>query len=197
MLQRRYPIAVCEIHGRPGTEKKLNNLLMPDAVIAEDHRLQQRRPAELVDVIDIDTRFDQCPYGLDMSALRSRNQRRASIPVGAFQVHAVRQRQFENFEMAARSGIKIRAVLDAVLCVDVGSGLDQRPRGGDIVLMRGDEKRGLAFAVPCIDGGSLRHQSANGVRIVAQGSVEQFAFLHGLAQGRHRRSQRAQDKNRA
>ena len=58
-----------------------------------------------------------------------RDERRAAIAVGVVQAGlAGREDQFQDFVAAFRPGVEERRVLDVVLGVDVGAGLDQRSR---------------------------------------------------------------------
>ena len=59
------------------------------SAIPENDRLEQGCPTQLVDMIDVDSRFDEHLDGFDMTPLRRRNERRAAISVRALQVGPV------------------------------------------------------------------------------------------------------------
>ena len=54
MPERRHAFGVGEVDVGPGGQQQLDDLLVPGPAVAEDDRLEERGPAELVDVIDID-----------------------------------------------------------------------------------------------------------------------------------------------
>lgn len=91
----------------------------------------------------------------------------------------MRERHLQYFETAARAGIEIRAVLDAVLGVDVGAGRDEDPCGLDIVLMSGDEQGRRACFVARIRLCAALYESADFGGIAQPGGREEFFIQHG------------------
>ena len=53
VLQRRDAVLVGDVDIRPMVYQQLHDLLMPGPAIAEHDRLQQRRPTQIVDMVDI------------------------------------------------------------------------------------------------------------------------------------------------
>ena len=76
-----------------GRNQPLDDPYMPLAAVAEDDRLQQRRPAEPVDMVDVDAGGDQRFDRLDMPALGGGDEGGAAVAVDARKVRAVRERQ--------------------------------------------------------------------------------------------------------
>lgn len=162
MLKRRYAIIVGQIDVCAGTDQQFDDPNMRRTPVTEDDRLQQGRPAEPVDVIDIDPCLDQGINRFDMAALGRGNERRAAIAIDAFEIRAMGKRELENVEMAAGAGIEIGAVLNLVLGIDIGAGLDQRPRGLHLVAMRRDKQCRRTACVPRLDGSAVDEQFPDG-----------------------------------
>ena len=102
MLQRRDAIIVGKIDVRAGLNQKLHDLLMALAAIAQDDRLEQSGPAEIVDMIDVDPGGDQPAHRFNMATLGRGDQRRTAIAIGAFQVGTMCKGHFEDFKMPPR-----------------------------------------------------------------------------------------------
>ena len=54
MLQRRDAVTIGDVTIRAGFEKHPDDLRVGRSTVAEDHGLEQRRPARVVDVVDVD-----------------------------------------------------------------------------------------------------------------------------------------------
>jgi hypothetical protein len=82
MLKRRDPVAVSD--GCVGTrlDQCADRRDMRLAPVAEDHRLDQRCPAQVVDVIQRGTACDQLPHDLVMAKMGRRDQGRSVIDAG-------------------------------------------------------------------------------------------------------------------
>ena len=69
MGERRYAVAVGQVDIRSVCHEQAHDRGVPCTAVAEDHRFDQCRPAEAVDVVD----FDRCPqqftYDLDMAVM--------------------------------------------------------------------------------------------------------------------------------
>src|SRR3972149_7452397 len=70
--ERGPAVAVGDIHIGPGCNQFPDDFYMCSAAVAEDDGLQQRGPAELVDVILINGGSEQNLHRLDMPVLRGR-----------------------------------------------------------------------------------------------------------------------------
>ena len=151
VLERRHTFSVRQVGISSGLDQQIDDLLVPRTAIAENDRLQERRPTQIVDVIDIDTGCDERAHRLDMTTLRGGDQGGAAVAVGTFEVGAMSKRHLEDFETPARPGIKIRAIIDPILGVDVGAGINQRLGGFDPVAMGRNQQRGRTAAVARVD----------------------------------------------
>jgi hypothetical protein len=105
MLKRRDAVAIGEIDVGSGLGQETDDLGIWRPPIAQDDRLEQRRPSEPVDVVDIDAGLDQRPYGLDMSALGGRNERGSTETVSALQVRAMREGEAQDVEMTPTGAV--------------------------------------------------------------------------------------------
>jgi len=92
---------------------------MPGSTIAEHDCLQERRPPQLIDMIDVDIRLEQGFNRFDVSALTGRNQRRPAKTVIDFEIRTGLQRELENFEIAIGACQEQRAIELVVLRVDI------------------------------------------------------------------------------
>ncbi len=70
MRQRSDAVLVGEVHVRAGLDEHGHDRLVARAAVRQQDGLQQRRPAELVHVVDIDVRLrEEVADGLDVPAL--------------------------------------------------------------------------------------------------------------------------------
>ena len=168
---------------RAGFHQQLDNLRMLAAAIPENDRLEQGRPTQLVDMIDVDSRFDEQSDSFDMTPLRRRNKRSAAVSVRALQVGPVCEGHLQNVDIAACAGIEIRAVVDVVLGVDVGAGLDQSSGGIYLIAMSRDKERRTAASVARIDRSSLGKQILNGGDVIILRRRMQCALVHVRSEG--------------
>ena len=76
MLARRHALPVGDVHVDAAVDQRSHGLDMGVAAVAEDDRLEQRRPAEAVDVIEVDPGLDQAPR----RSPRTRDARLGSSP---------------------------------------------------------------------------------------------------------------------
>ena len=58
MFERRDAVAIRYLPGS-GIDQDADDLLVDRSAVAEDHRLHQRSPAEIVDVVDVDSGLDE------------------------------------------------------------------------------------------------------------------------------------------
>ena len=165
VLQRLHAIPIRQVDVGTCLHQKLDDLLMTFGPVTQNDGLQQSRPTEIVDVVHIDPCFDQSPDSVDMATLRGRDESSAAIAIGALEVRAVRERHRQDLEMTPRPGIEIGAVIDPILCVDIGTGLNQYPRNLDPVAVGCDEQRRASGFIPCTDVGAARQKDLNLRRI--------------------------------
>lgn len=83
MRERGGAIPIRNMDVRTGFDQQPQNLGVRRTTIAEDHGLQERGPAEIVDVVLVDRGAEQKTYRLDMTMMRGRDQRRSAIAIGA------------------------------------------------------------------------------------------------------------------
>ena len=121
------------LHVGPGGHEQAHDLGVRGAAVAEDDGLKQGRPTQVIDVVDVDRCAQEIPHYVDVTVVRRRDQAGASIAVGGAQVGAVCERQAQDFDTALGCRVEIWRVLDSVLGVDVGAGLDQRIGDADAV----------------------------------------------------------------
>src|SRR6185503_3686717 len=70
VLERRHAVLVGDVGVGAGGEQHAHDLDVARAAVAQDYRLQQAGPAEIVDVIDVDLgALQQQAHGVDMAAL--------------------------------------------------------------------------------------------------------------------------------
>ena len=87
--ERRDPVAVRDVHVGARLDQQPHDLGVHRPAVAQDHGLEQRGPAELVDVILVDRGRRAACAPLRVAVMRRRDQRGAAVAVGAFQVGAV------------------------------------------------------------------------------------------------------------
>jgi hypothetical protein len=158
MVKRRAPIPVGKAL-RTGIDQQADDLLMDRAAIAKDHGFQQRGPAKIVDMIDVDRRVEQYPNRARMTVMRGRDQSRAAVAIGIAEPGlAGGKDQLEDGVPPFRAGVEKGRVPNLILRVDVGARFDQLPGQIDGIGVCRQEQRGTALPVagfqigPAIDG---------------------------------------------
>ena len=122
MLDGGDALAVGDGDVRPRLDEQPNDLRVLQAAVAEDHRLEERRPAEIVDVVDVDLGLEQPSHDLDVAAVRSGDQRRSAEAVRPGQVGLRSEYLFEDVDESRLAGRQQRVGARRVLEVDVGAG---------------------------------------------------------------------------
>ncbi len=82
MVKRRASFAISKIAARAGLHQRPRASDMARPAIAEDHRLDQGGPSEIVHMVERRTRRDQPAHHLVMAEMRGGNERRAEIGAG-------------------------------------------------------------------------------------------------------------------
>ena len=82
MTERRHALAVGDVDVGAGLDERPHRLLMAVPALPEDHRLEERRPAEIVDMVERRAGADQLPDDAVMPEMRRRDERRAVIDAG-------------------------------------------------------------------------------------------------------------------
>ena len=94
MGEWRHPVAVCKVHVGAGLNKEVHDFRMTRSAISQDDGLQQRRPPETIDVIDINLCFQQLFDDRDVSTISRPDQPRAIVTVQAANIRARLERKF-------------------------------------------------------------------------------------------------------
>ncbi len=140
--------------------------------IAEDHGLQQRGPAQPIDVILVDLGSQQDAHRLGVTVMCGRDQRRSAVAVGAFQVRR-RQRHLQDLDAALGARIEKWRILDVVLGVHVRAGGNQRTRHRHMIAVGRGEQGRSAAAVTRRDACALADQAFHGGEIALPGRCDQ------------------------
>ncbi len=100
--------------------------------VAEHHRLEQRGPTELVDVVDVDVGLEQRRHLVDVPAVGRGDERDAAVAVGRAQVRARAQHLAEHRDVAGLPVHQQRVVAVCVLEVHVRAGVDEHAHHVDV-----------------------------------------------------------------
>jgi hypothetical protein len=141
--KRSNSFTVGEVDVGTGADEQADDLGVAVVAAAEDNRLEQRRPVEAVDVIDVDRCFEQSPHDRNMAAIGGTDEPGAVVGVLGVDIGPVGQGQLEQPRVVADlAGCdQVGALLSLVLDVDVGTGVDQQACGLDVVAVGGGDKR--------------------------------------------------------
>ena len=151
MGERRHAVAVGDVDIGAGFGEEPDDLGMSRAAVAEDHRLEQRGPAQVVDVILVDRGSEQDLHRLDVAVMRRRDEAGAAIAVGVLEVGAGGERHLQDFDAALSGGVEIGRILDEILGVDVGALLNEVSRDLDAVAVGRGQERGASALVAGVD----------------------------------------------
>ncbi|MCY1220388.1 hypothetical protein D9M72_323990 [compost metagenome] len=89
----------------------------------------------------------------------------------------------QDLVVAARAGVEVGAVLDRILGIDVGAGLDQRLCRLHLVVMRGDQQRGTSLRVTGVNGGAAGKQRAHACGVAAGRGGMEFGGRRSAGRG--------------
>ena len=91
----------------PIIDQQLHNLLVRFAAFAEDNRLHQCSPPQVIDVIDVDIAVgQQCLDDFDMAAFRGRNQGSTAVSIGECRIRAGVDGKLQDLRQALCAGIE-------------------------------------------------------------------------------------------
>ena len=124
-----------------GLEEDLHDPLPRPGALAEDHRLQERGPAQVVDVVHVDAGAHDPVHVGDVAALAGRDHRHAAVPVADRQVRVRGQQRLQHRDAAGDAGDQPGGVVAAVEGVRVGAQRDQQPGHVDPVVGGGEQQR--------------------------------------------------------
>src|SRR5687767_11373486 len=97
---------------------------MPRSAIAENDGFQQRRPAQVIDVINLDICFQQFLDNLNVTAIRGTDEPGAIVAIRAMDIRASLEGEPEKLEISFGCSDQIGALLGIILLVDVCSRFD-------------------------------------------------------------------------
>ena len=86
VLQRGHAVAVGDRRVGAGVQQDPDDLLVGRRPVAEDHRLQQRGPAQVVDMVDVDVGLHDPADVVDVATLAGRDHRHPAEAVADRQV---------------------------------------------------------------------------------------------------------------
>jgi hypothetical protein len=145
--ERRDAVPVRKVRVGAGGEDKAGDLLVARSPVAEDHNLQQAGPAEIVDVVHVDTGREQQRHRLRMGAFAGRDERVAAEPIADRQIRLLRQHHRDDLGAPARASEEPRGVEIGSLRVHARARLEERPRDLDVVRIDSEEKRRASVSI--------------------------------------------------
>ena len=138
----RGAVPVGEVHVGAGVDQQTDGVGVGPATVAEDDRLEQRGPAEAVDVVEVDLGPQQTANDADMASLGRADEPGAVEAVLVIDVGARIERELEQAGIVADLARRdqVGALLGVVFGVDVGAVRDERAGGADLVAIGGGEE---------------------------------------------------------
>ena len=138
----RGAVPVGEVHVGAGVDQQTDGVRVGAAAVAEDDRLEQRGPAEAVDVVEVDLGPQQTANDADMASLGRADEPGAVEAVLGIDVGARVERELEQAGIVADLARRdqVGALLGVVFGVDVGAVRDERAGGADVVAIGGGEE---------------------------------------------------------
>src|SRR5688500_9589004 len=97
---------------------------MPRSAIAENDGFQQRSPAQVIDVINLDICFQQFLDDLNVTTISGADQPCAVVAIRAMDIRSSLQGEHEKLEISFGCSDQIGALLGIILLVDVCSRFD-------------------------------------------------------------------------
>ncbi len=131
---------------RPGVDEPPHDAFVGLATPAQDDRLVQGRPSQLVDVVDLDAGVEQSVDDRRESAFGGADEPGAVEAVLGLDAGTVAQHEVEQSRVVTHlaGGDEVGALLRAVLVVDVGAGIDERAGNVEVVPVGREDQRGGA-----------------------------------------------------
>jgi hypothetical protein len=140
---------------------------MAAPALPEDHGLEQRRPAEIVDMVERRAAADQLPDDVVMPEMRGRDERGAVIDAGdELGARAAGDQCLDHRGVVAhrrdRHGVVALVVEDG----GIGARGEERPGCAAVTLEGGDVERRPPVAVAGVDVGAGGREAPDGVGVV-------------------------------
>ena len=183
VLQRCHAVLVGDRPVRPGGQQDPHDLLVPRAAVAEDDGLEHRRPAEVVDVVDVDAGLDDPTYVVDVTALARGDHREPAEPVPDGQVRAGGQQRLEHRDAPGDAGDQPGRVVLVVEGVRVGSEGDEDPRDVGPVVGHGQQQGSTPMVTHCLQVGARAQGQRRGVRVAAVAAASSRRLASALSTG--------------
>ena len=194
MLERGHAVAVADRAVRARVEQQPHDLDMGRAAVAEDHGLQQRGPAEPVDVVDVDLGLrEDRPHVVDVPAVGGRDQRHAAVAVGRAEVGLPAQDLAQHRHRPGLAGHQQRVVAIGVLEVDVGARGDQHARDLDVIAERGRGHRRASVRRRSSTSAPSSSNERTAADVAARGGGHETG--RGVAAAGHEREQQTAAQN--
>ena len=184
---RKWPhtVAVDEVDVGTVLDQQRDDLLMRPTAVGQQDRLQERRPAEPVDVVDVDIGLvQQVPDHLEVASLRGGDQGDAAIPVRDRRVRAGLVRDTQDLEETFATRVQHGVVERAVLGVHVRFGVGEGTQCVDVPATRGEHRRGCPIRVPGVRRGTVGERALDAGDVTGRSRREEPRV--GIR--RHRRS---------
>ena len=196
--ERRRTAAVRKIDIRAGVHQGLERRRVSGPAIAQHDRFDQRRPAEVVDVIERRAATDQNAHDLDMAQMRRGDQRGSVVTAGDVRgTAAQREGDVERRQVVRdrRDGDDVVAV--TLQRVRIGACLHQRPHCVVLAGEGGNVQRGAAVPVTCVDTGAGSDEPGDLARVAAGCGGKKSRIPRALVRGGRQLAESARPEREA
>ena len=178
MLERRHALAVGQARVGAGLDEQADDLLVRRTAVAEDDGLQQRRPAEIVDVIDVHVGLQQRAYDVHVTTVGGGDQRCSAETVRPAQVRTCAQHLSQHVDVAGLAGREQRVRARVVLEIDVGARGHEHAHRLRRAGVRGRGDRGAAGLVAAVDVGPCLQEPRDLRGVAALGRPNELHVRH-------------------
>jgi hypothetical protein len=189
VLERRHAVAVRDVDACACFDEDPDDHLMRLAALAEDHRLQEGRPAQIVDVVDVDLRPHELTDHFDVAAVSRRYERGASEAVRPPEVGLGSENLTENLDVARLADREQGVRASVVLEVDVCAFVDEETHHVRMASVDRGRHRRAAGRIPRVDVGSVSEQSRHLLGIALACGTHEARVLARLAVAAARRKE--------
>ena len=184
MGERPDPLAVRKVDIGTVLDQQRHDLLVRRTAVREEDRLEERRPAEPIHVVDVDIGLvQQVPHDLDVAALGGRDQRDAAEAICDRRIGARLVRDPQDVEEPLATGEQHRVVERGVLGVHVRLGVRQCSKRIGVPATCRQHRRGCAVGIAGIGIGAVSERAGDRPDVPGCGRGEKAL----ISVGRHRR----------
>jgi len=167
VTERRHALAVGDVDVGAGLDERPHRFLMAAPALPENHRLEERRPAEIVDMVERRAGADQLPDDAVMPEMRRSDQRGAVIDAGDERsARAAGDQRLDHRGVVAHRRDRHGVVALAVEEGGIGARGEERSGGGAMPLEDGDVERRPPVAVAGVEVGAGGREAPDGVGVV-------------------------------